>query len=97
MTTPMKFGRQSAVRPPFEINDLRFASTPLSLNEEQKLAEAGGESEDHTAVITALVAVLAELLNARKEGNQKDIDTDWLMDNLAPNDLEGIVEHLRGN
>lgn len=95
MSKPIKFGRQAAQRPAFEINDLSFASTPLSLAEEQQLSQAGNTDDDDASVIGALVGVLADLLNARKGAGQQSVDAEWLMDNLAPSDLEGIIEHLR--
>ena len=91
MTQPVKFGRQVVQRPPFQINDLTFSSLPLSLAEEKRLAEVG-EGEDE--VMEALLEVLAEILNARAEG-EGTVNSVWLMENLAPNDLEGIVEYLR--
>nr|RIY02216.1 hypothetical protein D3W47_14870 [Deinococcus sp. RM] len=65
----------------------------MSLAEEQRLAEAGeGVPED--AVMSGVLGVLVEVLNARAEGEL--VDAGWLMENLTPSDLEGIVAHLRG-
>ncbi|GGN36653.1 hypothetical protein [Deinococcus daejeonensis] len=93
MTQTIKFGRQAVRRPAFSINDLSFSSLPLSLAEEQRLAGAGeGVPED--AVMSGVLGVLVEVLNARAEGEL--VDAGWLMENLTPSDLEGIVAHLRG-
>ena len=98
MTTPMKFGRQATVRPPFQINDRTFASTPLSLAEEKALATAGADPAIvETELIEAMVGVLSGLLNARAEVRVEPVTTEWLMDNLTPSDLEGIVEYLRAD
>lgn len=90
--TPVKFGRQTLQRPPFSINELEFASTPLSLAEERRLA-AAGSPEDEVQLMDALLATLADILNARSD--DAEVDPAWLMDNLTSTDLEGIVEHLR--
>lgn len=91
MTAPVRFGRQTTQRPPFQINDLSFSSLPLSLAEEKLLAGAGaGETE----VMDALVGALATILTARAEEGAT-VDGAWLMENLTPGDLEGIVEYLR--
>ena len=93
MTQTIKFGRQAIRRPAFSINELSFSSLPLSLAEEQRLAGAWeGVAED--AVMTGVLGVLVEVLNARAEGEL--VDAAWLMENLTPSDLEGIVSHLRG-
>lgn len=86
MTQTIKFGRQAVRRPAFSINELSFSSLPLSLAEEQRLAEAGeGVPED--AVMSRVLGVLVEVLNARAEGEL--VDAGWLMENLTPSDLEG--------
>lgn len=90
--TPVKFGRQTVQRPPFSINELEFASTPLSLAEERRLA-AAGTSEDEAQLMDALLAVLTDILNARSDDDE--VDAAWLMDNLTSSDLEGIVDYLR--
>lgn len=92
MSETVKFGRQAVQRPPFQINELTFASTPLSLAEEQQLA-ATGESGDE--VLDALLDVLAHILNQRVSEKGATVNADWLKENLAPDDLEGIVEFLR--
>ena len=91
-TTPVKFGRQTVQRLPFSINELEFASTPLSLAEERRLA-AAGTPEDEAQLMDALLAVLADILNGRSDDDV--VNPTWLMDNLTSTDLEGIVEHLR--
>lgn len=97
MTTPMKFGRQATLRPPFQINERTFASTPLSLLEEKALAAAGADSAvAEVALIEAMLGVLAELLSARTDDLADPVTTAWLMENLTPSDLEGIVQYLRG-
>jgi hypothetical protein len=93
MTEPVKFGRQAAERPAFQINELTFAGLPLSLTEEKQLAQTGESATDQDAV-DAVLGVLAELLNKRVQG-KASVTSDWLMDNLASSDLEGIVEYLR--
>ncbi|MBZ9753039.1 hypothetical protein K7W42_19560 [Deinococcus sp. HMF7604] len=92
--TTIQFGRQAVQRPPFDINGLTFSSVPLSLAEERQLASAGQDAETDDAVMDALLNVLTELLNTRAQGEM--VTTDWLMENLTPADLEGIVAHLRG-
>ncbi|GAA5514349.1 hypothetical protein Dcar01_03104 [Deinococcus carri] len=93
MTPTVKFGQQVSQRPDFEINDLRFASVPLSLAEERRLAEAGS-AQDEEDLIGGLLETLAAILNPRARG--EEVDADWLLQNLTPGDLEGIVEYLRG-
>lgn len=88
----LKFGRQAVRRSPFTINDLEFSSLPLSLAEERQLADAGAAGDD--AMIDALVEALSNILNTRA-ADDGSVDTAWLMENLTPNDLEGIVDHLR--
>ncbi|WP_291431951.1 hypothetical protein [Deinococcus sp.] len=96
MTEPMQFGRQAVKRPPFEISGVRFSSLPLSLAEEKRLAGAGAgaDATSDDAAMDALLGVLAELLNARTQG--ESVGADWLMENLTAGDLEGIVSYLRG-
>ncbi|AZI42868.1 hypothetical protein EHF33_08990 [Deinococcus psychrotolerans] len=89
---PVKFGRQAVSRPPFAINDLTFSSLPLSLAEEKELAGAGAVAGD--GVIDALLEVLGKILNTRAS-EDNTVSLTWLLDNLTPSDLEGIVEHLR--
>ena len=94
MTEPMQFGRQAVKRPPFEISGVRFSSLPLSLAEEKRLAGAGADATSDDAAMDALLGILAELLNARTQG--ESVGADWLMENLTAGDLEGIVSYLRG-
>ena len=94
MTEPMQFGRQAVKRPPFEISGIRFSSLPLSLAEEKRLAGAGADATTDDAAMDALLGILAELLNARTQG--ESVGADWLMENLTAGDLEGIVSYLRG-
>lgn len=94
MTEPMQFGRQAVKRPPFEISGVRFSSLPLSLAEEKRLAGAGADATTDDAAMDALLGILAELLNARTQG--ESVGADWLMENLTAGDLEGIVSYLRG-
>lgn len=94
MTEPMQFGRQAVKRPPFEISGIRFSSLPLSLAEEKRLAGAGADATTDDAAMDALLGILAELLNARMQG--ESVGADWLMENLTAGDLEGIVSYLRG-
>lgn len=93
MTQTITFGRQAVQRPPFSINDLSFSSLPLSLAEEQRLAAAGDSAPEDT-LISGVLGALVEILNARAEGEL--VDAAWLMENLTPSDLEGILSHLRG-
>ncbi|ACO47282.1 hypothetical protein DEDE109153_06700 [Deinococcus deserti] len=96
MTAPIKFGRQATLRPPFYINERTFASTPLSLAEEKALAAIGADPAlPETELIEAMLGVLADLLNVRAEVQGAPVTTQWLMENLTPGDLEGIVEYLR--
>lgn len=96
MNKTIKFGRQIAQQPPFFINDISFSSLPLSLAEEKSLALAGlATAEDETALMDGLLSVLVDILNARQESKGEPIDVEWLLNNLAAKDLEGIVEHLR--
>lgn len=94
MTESMQFGRQAVKRPPFEISGIRFSSLPLSLAEEKRLAGAGADATSDDAAMDALLGILAELLNARTQG--ESVGADWLMENLTAGDLEGIVSYLRG-
>ncbi|GAA5437116.1 MULTISPECIES: hypothetical protein [Deinococcus] len=94
MTEPMQFGRQAVKRPPFEISGISFSSLPLSLAEEKRLAGAGADATTDDAAMDALLGILAELLNARTQG--ESVGADWLMENLTAGDLEGIVSYLRG-
>ena len=93
MSEPMKFGRQAAERAAFQINELTFSGLPLSLAEEKQLAQAGASGSDDDAV-DAVLGILADLLSKRIEG-KRAVTQEWLMENLASSDLEGIVDYLR--
>ncbi|PIG98870.1 hypothetical protein [Deinococcus sp. UR1] len=90
--TQVKFGRQLNERAPFEVNGLVFSGLPLSLSEERVLAGAGdGGSE--VELMDAVLEVLSQVLNVRAHGER--VDTAWLLENLAPSDVEGILDYLR--
>ncbi|PTA68368.1 hypothetical protein [Deinococcus arcticus] len=90
--TQVKFGRHLHEKPPFEINDLTFSGLPLSLAEERRLATSG-EGETEADLMNAVLDALAEVLNARAQG--RHVDAGWLTENLAPADVEGILDYLR--
>lgn len=98
MTKPVQFGRHTRKHPSFFINELEFSAVPLSLAEEKLLAQAGQETQegtDETAMMDTMLRSLAVILNARGTTGQQEVDTEWLLENLSPRDLEGIVEYLR--
>lgn len=96
MANPVKFGRKVARHPSFFINELEFSSLPLSLAEENLLAQAGASTdEDEAVLMDAMLTALATLLNDRRSKGVQEVDTGWLLENLTPRDLEGIIEHLR--
>ncbi|WP_221089472.1 hypothetical protein [Deinococcus aquaedulcis] len=90
--TQVKFGRHLNEKPPFAINDLTFSGLPLSLAEERRLAAAGDDAPE-TELMNAVLGALAEVLNARAQG--RHVDAGWLTENLAPADVEGILDYLR--
>lgn len=90
--TQVKFGRQLNERAPFEVNDLVFSGLPLSLSEERLLAGAG-EGGSELELMDAVLEVLAQVLNARAQAAR--VDAGWLLENLAPSDVEGILDYLR--
>lgn len=96
MANPMKFGRKVKKHPSFFINELEFSSLPLSLAEEKLLAQTGqNPEEDEVAFMDGMLGSLAVILNARRVDDKQEVDSEWLLENLSPRDLEGIVEHLR--
>lgn len=103
-TPPARFGTKAHHRPPFHVNDTEFASDPLTLAEEMRLADTpiealnaqdGASVQETQAAITALAGAVAELLQARSQTKGLTVDAQWVLENMTTSDLEGVVEYLR--
>lgn len=102
---PARFGTKAHARPPFQVNDAEFASDPLTLAEELRLADtpiealtdqAGATVQETQAAITALAGAVAGLLQARSMTKGLTVDAQWVLNNMTTADLEAVVEYLRG-